>query len=120
LTDVDERASRLAQAANTMVQLHKEQFGRGPTRARAHFAGTDGLVCVLEDALLPAERKMTAMGNDQSVRDSRARFQVATAAEFIEAVESIFGRRVRSFASAIDPVANVVFENFVFEETDGR
>jgi uncharacterized protein YbcI len=46
-----------------MVTLHKTQFGRGATMARSGFAGPDTLVCVLQDVLLPAERKMVEMGN---------------------------------------------------------
>jgi uncharacterized protein YbcI len=102
-----------------MVALHKEQFGRGPTRARSHFAGPDALVCVLDDVLLPAERKMVEMGDHQRVRESRTAFQVAAADEFVQAVERIVGRRVRAFASSTDVVENVVFENFVFESQTG-
>jgi hypothetical protein len=33
----------LAAVSNAMVSLHKEQFGRGPQRARSNFAdGPDG------------------------------------------------------------------------------
>jgi uncharacterized protein YbcI len=103
-----------------MVKLHKEQFGRGPTQARSHYAGPNALMCVLEGALLPAERKLVALGDADRVRESRTSFQVATQAEFIAAVERIVDRKVRSFASAIDPIANVVFENFDFEPLDSR
>src|SRR3954454_540896 len=54
----DGSRSPLSRVANAMVALHKEQFGRGPTRARATYAGDNTLVCTLEDALLPAERTM--------------------------------------------------------------
>jgi uncharacterized protein YbcI len=111
--------SPLAAVSNAMVALHKEQFGRGPTSARASFAGPDVLVCVLEDVLLPAERKMVAMGDQARVRDTRTSFQVATRADFITAIEQIVHRKVRAFASAIDPDTNTVFENFVFESGDG-
>jgi uncharacterized protein YbcI len=107
--------SLLAGVSNAMVALHKEQFGRGPTTARSHFAGPNALVCVLEDALLPAERKLGEMGDHQRVREMRLAFQVATTDEFVAAVEQIVGRKVRAFASATDVVQNVVFENFVFE-----
>ena len=107
--------SLLAGVSNAMVALHKEQFGRGPMSARSHFAGPNVLVCVLEDALLPAERKLVAMGDHQRVRETRVAFQVATTKEFIAAVEQIVGRKVRAFASATDVAQNVVFENFVFE-----
>src|SRR3954452_23119546 len=101
--------------SNAMVALHKEQFGRGPTRARSHFAGPDTLICVLQDALLPAERAMVEMGEAQRVRESRMWFQVATAQRFIDSVEGIVGRTVYSFASASDPERAVVMEIFVFE-----
>jgi uncharacterized protein YbcI len=114
--DTEERSqSMLAAVSNAMVALHKEQFGRGPTGARSHFAGPDTLVCVLDDALLPAERKLVAMGEEQRVRESRLAFQVATAADFIGAVEAIVHRKVRAFASSLDAAENVVFENFSFE-----
>jgi uncharacterized protein YbcI len=115
--------SLLQDVSTAMVSLHKEQFGRGPTKAQSHFAGPDALLCVMEDALLPAERAMVAMGEQQRVRDTRMFFQVATADRFIAAVERITGRTVRAFASATDPDQEVVMENFVFvpePNRDGR
>ena len=105
----------LQAVSSVMVKLHKEQFGRGPTAARADFAGPDALVCVLRDVLLPAELKMVEMGSRERVRESRVAFQAATQAEFIAAVEQIVHRKVVAFASGIDPDANVVFECFYFE-----
>ena len=107
--------SPLAAVSNAMVALHKEQFGRGPTNVRSHFAGPDGLMCVLEDVLLPAERKMVDMGDGHRVREARVAFQVATTAEFVGAIEEIVQRKVRAFASATDVDQNVVFENYFFE-----
>jgi len=116
LYDAPERQqSMMAAVSNALVALHKEQFGRGPTKARSHFAGPDALVCVLEHALLPAEQKLVALGQQTSVRETRSSFQVATAMEFITTVEQIVHRRVRAFASAVDPDADTVFENFHFE-----
>jgi uncharacterized protein YbcI len=108
-------ATPLQAVSNAMVALHKEQFGRGPTRARSHFAGPDALVCVMQDALLPAERAMVEMGDGHRVRESRMWFQTATAQRFIAAVEGIVDRSVFSFASATDPDRAVVMEIFVFE-----
>jgi uncharacterized protein YbcI len=107
--------SALSAVSNALVRLHKDQFGRGPTTARSSFAGPDALMCVLEDALLPAELKMVEMGDAQRVRESRMAFQVATARDFVDAIEQIVGRRVRAFGSATDAAHNVIFENFVFE-----
>jgi uncharacterized protein YbcI len=107
--------SPLQAVSNAMVRLHKEQFGRGPSNVQSNFAGPDALMCVLHDALLPAERKMVELGDEGRVRDTRVAFQAATQAEFIQAVEEIVHRKVRAFGSAVDPEANVVFENFYFE-----
>jgi uncharacterized protein YbcI len=112
-------ASLLAAISKAMVALHKEQFGRGPTTVRSHFAGPDSLICVLEDVLLPAERKLVAMGENQRVSESRVAFQSATRHEFVTAVEQIVRRKVHAFASATDTERNVIFENFTFEPEPG-
>ena len=111
----EQGAPALQAVSNAMVRLHKDQFGRGPTPARAEFAGPDTLICVLEEALLPAELKMVEIGDEQRVRESRVAFQVATAADFIAAVEQIVYRKVVGFASGVDPDSNMVFECFYFE-----
>jgi uncharacterized protein YbcI len=110
----------LQDISNAMVALHKEQFGRGPTKAQSHWAGADALLCVMDDALLPAERTMVDMGEQQRVRESRMFLQVATAAQFVATVETITGRTVRAFASATDPDKGVVMENFILEPETGR
>jgi uncharacterized protein YbcI len=121
MTELGEQGtSTMAAVSNAMVWLHKEQFGRGPTRTRSYFAGPDVLVCVLEDVLLPAERKMVALGDAARVRESRIAFQAATEAEFVAAVEEIVDRKVRAFASGVDPNANVVFETFFFESNSSN
>jgi uncharacterized protein YbcI len=109
------QGSVLQAVSNAMVRLHKEQMGRGPTNARSYFAGPDALVCTLEDSLLPAERTMVEMGEHQRVRESRMFLQVASQDRFIEVVEHLVSRKVRAFASAIDPAPGVVFEVFSFE-----
>jgi uncharacterized protein YbcI len=123
-TDTEQRQQPaewlLQDVSNAMVALHKEQFGRGPTKAQSHLAGADALLCVMEDALLPAERKMVEMGEQQRVRDTRMFFQVATAEQFVATVEAITGRTVRAFASATDPDRGVVMENFIFEPHGGH
>ena len=111
----ERQQSMMVAVSNALVALHKDQFGRGPTKARSHFAGPDALMCVMEDVLLPAERKLVALGQQASVRETRSAYQTATAADFIATVEQIVYRKVRAFASAVDPDANTVFENFYFE-----
>lgn len=114
--EIDGRdGSGLAAVSNAMVALHKEQFGRGPGRARTHFAGEDTLVCVLEDVLLPAEQALVEMDQHDRVQESRMFFQMATRGKFIDAVERIIGRKVSAFSSATDPGADVIWEIYNFE-----
>jgi uncharacterized protein YbcI len=65
-----------------MVRLYKEQFGRGPMKAKTRFADHDTLLCTLEGSLTPAEKTLVAMGEDQRLRDIRMFFQYATEARF--------------------------------------
>lgn len=112
----DERhTSVLMDVSNVLVRVHKEQFGRGPTHARSHWAGPDALLCLMEDTLTPSERKLVAMGEHQRLRDTRALMQHATVREFCEPIEAIVGRKVRAFISGIDvAVDGLVSELFVF------
>ena len=109
----------LAMISKEIVRIYKDQFGRGPTKVRSHFAGPDILVCVLENTFTPAERSLQAMGEHQRLRDMRIFFQHASTAEFTEAVERVTGRRVRSFISGIDTNTDVACETFVLEPQAG-
>src|SRR5215213_147689 len=107
--------SVLAQIANEMVRLFKEQFGRGPTRARANWADDNLLVVLLEDTFTPAERNLVQMGEHERLREMRIFFQTATEREFCEPVERLTGRKVRAFMSAVDTLVDgLSMEIFVF------
>jgi uncharacterized protein YbcI len=112
---VDPQTSVLAEVSREMVRLYKEQFGRGPTKARSDFAGPDTLICTLEDTFTPAERKLVEMGEHQRMRDTRLYFQHATEADFRVAVERIVKRRVRAFTSGLDTNEDVSAEVFYLE-----
>jgi uncharacterized protein YbcI len=100
-----------------MVRIYKDIFGRGPTRARADWAGRDALLCSLEDSLTPAERKMVEVGEHQRLRETRMFFQHACEADFRESVERITGRKVRAFVSGMDTETDVSSEVFYFERS---
>ncbi len=120
----DGPSSVLAAVANEMVRLYKEQFGRGPTKARANWCGDDMLCVTLDDTLTPAERNLAALGEHERLRETRMFFQYASVREFCEPVERIVGRKVRAFASGMDAeVEGLSIESFVFypagREDDG-
>jgi uncharacterized protein YbcI len=121
-TEGESRPSILLDVSTAMVRLYKEQFGRGPKRARSHWVGHDAIACLLEDTLTPAERNLVQMGQHQRLRDMRLFFQYATLRGFCDPVERITGRKVRSFHSSIDTkVDGLSVETFVFypEGEDG-
>jgi uncharacterized protein YbcI len=112
----------LSQVSNEMVRLYKDQFGRGPTRARTHWCGPDALSVILEDTFTPAERNLVKLGEHERLRDTRMFFQYASVSEFCEPVERLTGRRVRAFMSGIDTDADgMSIETFVLypEGSDG-
>ena len=111
----DLQVSKLAEISRDMVRLYKEQFGRGPTRARSDFAGPDLIVCTLEDTLTPAEKRMAQMGDHQRLRDLRLYFQHATEDQFCEVIERVLGRKVRAFISGMDTGSDVAAELFYLE-----
>ncbi|MBO9534762.1 MAG: DUF2294 family protein [Solirubrobacteraceae bacterium] len=96
----------LGPVAREMTKLFKHQFGRGPRRAFATWAGPDLIVCTLEDTLTPAERKLIELGEHQAVREMRAVLEHATVPEFCAPIEAITGRKVKAFTSAVDTVAD--------------
>lgn len=103
------------EVSNAMVRIYKEQFGRGPTKARTSFAGPDLIVCSLEDSLTPAERNLVAMGEHQRLRDIRMFFQYASEDKFRQSVEQITGRKVVAFVSGMDTEKDVSAELFYLE-----
>ncbi len=113
-TDAEGHSSALMEISNVMVRLYKEQFGRGPTKARSTWCTPDAVVVFLEDTLAPVERSMVRMGEHQRLRETRMMFQYATVREFCEPVEQITGRKVRSFLSGIDTeVDGLSMETFI-------
>ena len=106
--------SVLLAISNEMVRLYKQQFGRGPTKARSMWAGPDTLVVVLEETLTPAERNLVRLGEHERLRESRSFFQYASVREFCEPVERLTGRKVRAFVSGTDAdVEGLSVETFV-------
>lgn len=110
--------SPMLEISNAMVRLYKEAFGRGPTKARAQYAGHDTLVVILENSLTVAERNLVAMGEHQRLREARLFFQYALEDQFRTIVEQALGRRTVAFISGIDTARDVAMEVFTLEGAD--
>ncbi|MDP1846222.1 MAG: Na-translocating system protein MpsC family protein [Solirubrobacteraceae bacterium] len=105
--------STLSLISNEMVRIYKQQFGRGPTKTRTNWAGSDVLVVTLEETFTPAERSLRRLGKHQELRDLRLLFQYAELDVFCAPVERLTGRKVRAFVSGIDTHADLATEMFV-------
>lgn len=94
--DAHEGHSQLMEVSNAVVHVYKEQLGRGPTKARAAYAGPDTLVATLENTMVPAERALVELGQADRMAESRMMMMRGAEAEFCRAVEDIIGRKVRA------------------------
>jgi uncharacterized protein YbcI len=112
--------SPMLEISNAMVRLYKEAFGRGPTKARALFAGPDTLVVVLENSLTVAERNLVALGEHQRLREARLFFQYALEDQFRAIVEEALGRRTVAFVSGLDTARDVAMEVFTLESASAE
>ena len=78
-TDEERNGLLMVELSNAMVQLYRDVFGRGPTKARTSYAGPDLLVTTLETSLTRIEHMMAAAGEHERLRDLRMHFQYAPA-----------------------------------------
>lgn len=107
------------QAISDAVARHfKEQFGRGPLRCRAFYAGRDGVLVVLEGTMSPAERRLVELGEGERVRGGRIVLQSAVADDLRLAVEVAAARRVRHAVSGVDVGDDITTELFLLEPAD--
>lgn len=110
--DLTAARSPMLELANAVVRLYKEAYGRGPTKARALFAGPDTLVLVLEQCLTTAERNLVSMGELGALRETRACLQGSIEAELRAVVEHFLGRRTLAHVSGVDGGHDVAVDVF--------
>jgi uncharacterized protein YbcI len=95
----------LAAISNSIVSLLRENYGRGPMKAKT-YALDDMIVCVLRESGFSAvEQTMMDSGEPDRVVVMREDFQRVMAARYKETIERLTGRKVVAFLSQahIDP-----------------
>jgi uncharacterized protein YbcI len=113
-------SSPLLEIANATVRLYKEAFGRGPTHARARFAGNDTLVVLLQEAMTVSERRLAARGEHERLREHRLLLHRTVEEEMRAVVERILGRATLAVISGIDSRHDVAVEVFVLAPAPDR
>jgi uncharacterized protein YbcI len=106
-------SSPLLEIANATVRLYKATFGRGPTQARARFAGADTLVVLLQDTMTTSERRLAALGEHERLRANRLLLHRSVEPEIRAVVERILSRRTVALISGIDVERDVAAEVFL-------
>jgi uncharacterized protein YbcI len=114
---VDIERESLAAVANEIVRLKAQYYGKGPTEAKA-YQNDDVLVVALKGGLTTVERTLLDAGDVALVRQVRLRFQEVMEQSFVDAVQRLTGRSVRSYMSQIVFDPDFCFEFFVLGETD--
>jgi uncharacterized protein YbcI len=96
------RGLMLAAIANGVVRIHKQFYGKGPTKARAHLSESV-LVVVLERGLMRSEQTLCERGKAEAVVHARLAMHGLIEPELRAMIESELRRPVRSLMYALDP-----------------
>ena len=103
-----------AAISNLIVRLFAEYTGRGPTKARTSIRD-NVIVCIAEDNMTKAERRLTQEGEGELVVTVRRKFQSTMRDDLVGGVELLTGRKVVSFLSDHDAGADTAAEVFVLD-----
>jgi uncharacterized protein YbcI len=107
-----------AAISRSIVRLHREYLGRGPTKARTSIRDNT-VVVLMEDTLTKAERSLIADGKQDEVLQTRHSFQMTMRSDMVAAVEQATGRSVIAFMSDNHVEPDLACEIFVLEPEPG-
>jgi uncharacterized protein YbcI len=110
--------SLAAAVSNHVVRLFAEYTGRGPTRARTVIR-ENVVVCVTQNSMIKAERRLVHEGESDLVVSIRRKFQTVMRDDLVGAVEGVTGRKVLSFMSDHDAEHDYAAEVFVLDGPPG-
>jgi uncharacterized protein YbcI len=105
-----------ADISRAVVRVVADYTGRGPTKVRTSIRD-DLVVVLLRETLTKAETRLRERGEAVFVNESRRRFQSAMREELVTAIEGLTGRRVTSFMSDHDVLADMAVELFVLDSS---
>jgi uncharacterized protein YbcI len=111
--------SALANISRRIVGLHKEFYGRGPTRAKTYFAD-DLVVVLMRGGFSKAEETLLQEGRGDSVIRQRMDFQDVMQARFIGVIEDALGRKVAGMMSASHQGPDLLCQTFILEPDEGE
>jgi uncharacterized protein YbcI len=111
---------QLAELSRRLVQLMRRDAGRGPTRAKSHWAGPDMLLTIFGDCFLLSEKTLLSHGLEGVAMAYRGAIQHTLRDAMREEVERTTGRRVIAAMGCAHHDPDLMVEVFVFESLSDR
>jgi len=90
----------LEEISRRIVQLYKESYGKGPTKARTYWHD-DVITVVVRGGFTPDERTLRDAGRGEAVLEHRVQFHEAMRIRFKREVEQLTGRVVVGVMSGV-------------------
>ena len=107
----------LANISRRIVQLHKEFYAKGPTKAKTYYYD-DLVVVLMRGGFTRVEETLLQSGRGESVKQQRSDFQQAMYAPFRQVIEEETGRKVVAFMSGSHQHPDMLSEIFVLESAE--
>jgi len=108
------RTTPLEEISRSVVRLHKEHIGLGPTKART-YVGDDLVVCVLEGGFSKAERTLLRRGKTDAVIQHRQALEETLHDDLVDTVERLVERKVIGLTSGVQPDGEISTAVFLLE-----
>jgi uncharacterized protein YbcI len=109
--------SALANISRRIVVLHKDFYGKGPTKAKTYY-NDDVVVVLMRGGFTKVEETLLEEGRGDSVIQQRADFQDVMVSRFKQVVEEETGRKVAAMMSGSHQHPDLICETFVLAPTD--
>jgi uncharacterized protein YbcI len=103
----------LSEVCSRAAALFRTHWGRGPRKCRAHWAGPDTILVLLENGLTESERTLSAAGRGDDVLAGRRALNALVEPQLRAIVEDATGRPVAVFLGASRLAPDVTAEVFV-------
>jgi uncharacterized protein YbcI len=103
-----------AAIANSVVQIHNQYLGRGPSKGQA-FHRDNVVVVLMRETLTKAERSLAESGRKDHVLNMRQEFQRTMEGDLSGAIEELTGCKVLAFMSDNHVAPDMAAELFVLD-----
>jgi len=112
-----QRHSPLANISRRLVGLHKEFYGKGPTKAKTYYHD-DLVVVLMRGGFTRVEETLLQEGRGEAVRQQRQQFQQVMRERFDAVIQEELGRKVIAFMSGSHQDPDLLAEMFVLDSSE--